>query len=95
MQVEITDGDILVDAELLGALLNVPPAEVPTLMRARAITSICEQGLDAHQGEFRLSFFYRNRRARLSVNTCGHILQRSIIDFGRQPLPRALHNFGD
>ena len=53
-------GDILIDAALLGKLLDVKPAEVPTLMRAHAITSFCERGVDAHQGQFRLSFFYRN-----------------------------------
>ncbi len=95
MQVEVTDGEILVDAVLLGELLDVAPGEIPTLMRARAITSICEKGADAHEGEFRLSFFYQNRRARLSVDKSGHILQRSTIDFGQQTLPRALHSSGD
>jgi hypothetical protein len=95
MQVEIVDDDILVDAALLGELLDVTPAEVPTLMRAHAITSFCERGVDAHRGEFRLSFFYRNRRARLSIDTSGHILRRSVIDVGQRPLPRSLHSSGD
>ena len=95
MQVEIANGDILVDARLLGELLHIPPAEVPTLMRTCAITSVCERGVDAHQGEYRLSFFYQNCRARLSVDTAGHILRCSVIDFGQQPLPRALHRSGD
>jgi hypothetical protein len=38
MQVEITDGDILVDAVLLGELLDIEPAGVSELMRAHAIT---------------------------------------------------------
>lgn len=94
MQVEIANGDILVDAVLLGELLGIAPVEVPPLMRAHEITSFCERGVDAHEGEYRLSFFYRSRRARLSVDTSGHILRRSVIDFGQQPLPRALHNSG-
>ena len=95
MQVEVTDGEILVDAVLLGELLAVEHGEIQMLMRARAITSICEKGADVHEGEFRLSFFYQNRRARLSVDRSGHILQRSTIDFGQQTLPRALHSSGD
>ena len=95
MQVEIANGDILVDAALLGELLDVAPAEIPTLMQAHAITSFCERGVRAHRGEFRQSFFYRNRRARLSVDTSRHILRRSVIDFGRRPLPRTLHRSGD
>jgi hypothetical protein len=86
-QVEIAGGDILIDAALLGELLDVVPADVPTLMRAHAITSRCERGIDAHQGEFRLSFFYRSRRARLSVDTSGRILRRSVIDFSQRRLP--------
>ena len=35
-QVEITNGDIVVDAVLLGELLNIQPAEVPALMKAGA-----------------------------------------------------------
>ena len=92
MQVEIANGDIQVDAVLLGELLGIPPAEIPALMRAGAITSRCERGVDTHQGQFRLSFFYKSRRARLVVNSAGRILQRSMIDFGQLPLPRALHS---
>ena len=96
MQVEITDGDILVDAVLLGELLDIEPAEVSKLMRAHAITGHCERGVDAHQGQYRLSFFFmRIRRVRLSVDSSGHVLGRSIIEFGQQPLPRALHRSGE
>ncbi|MGA9090490.1 MAG: DUF6522 family protein [Bradyrhizobium sp.] len=94
MQVEIDDKAISVDAAILGELLEVLPADVPALMRDHAITSVCERGIDAHQGEFRLSFFYRNRRARLSVDGSGQVLRRSIIDFGDRPLPGTLHGQG-
>lgn len=92
MKVEITDGDILIDAELLGKMLAIEPAAVRALMQARAITSICEKGLDVHRGQYRLSFFYRSRRARLNVDKSGHILQRSIVNFGPKPLPHAPHS---
>jgi hypothetical protein len=89
MQVEIKDGDILVDGVLLGGLLGVAAEDVPALLRTGAITSVCEQGIDAHQGQYRLSFFYKSRRARLSVDGEGRILQRSLVDFGEHALPRA------
>ncbi len=95
MQVEINDADILVDAALLSEMLGVPPGDIPALMRDHAITSICERGIDAHQNEFRLSFFYKNRRARLSIDTSGRVLRRSTIDFGERPLPHAMHRPGD
>jgi hypothetical protein len=94
MQVEITNGEILIDAGLVGGLLGLPAAEIPALLRTRAITSVCEQGIDAHQGEYRLSFFYRNRRARIGVDGSGRILRRSVVDFGERPVPRALHRSG-
>ena len=94
MQLEITEAEILVDAALLGELLDIVPAEVPGLMRRRAITSFCERGIGADDGTFRLSFFYRNRRARLSVDTTGRILRRSVVDFGQRPLPRAMRRSG-
>lgn len=91
MQVEINDKTILVDAALLGELLDVLPGDVPSLMREHAITSVCERGIATHGGELRLSFFYRNRRARLSVDGSGQVLRRSIVNFGDMPLPKALH----
>jgi len=84
MQAEIRNGDIVVDAALVGQLLKIVPAEVPALMRAGAITSVCERGIDEHDGKYRLSFFYGSRRARLSMDAEGRILQRSSIDFDAQ-----------
>lgn len=95
MNVEIRDGEFVVGAELLGDLLDIPPSEISGLMRAGSITSTCERGVDAHDGQFRLSFFYRNRRARLSVDRDGHILRQSSINFGERPLPASMHRLGD
>lgn len=94
-QIEIADKDISIDATLLGDLLCVVPAEVPELMRSQAITGFCERGIDADEGEFRLSFFHQNRRARVTIDAAGRILRRSVIDFGKHPLPRAFHRAGD
>jgi hypothetical protein len=45
-------------------------------------------------GEYRLSFFHGNRRARLSVDVAGKVTKRSVIDFGQTALPRQLHRAG-
>ncbi len=87
MQIEIQDGEFRVDAALLAPLLDVAAAEIPDLMRTHAITSICERGVDADAGRFRLTFFYRNRRARLSVDSSGAVLQRSSLDYRELALP--------
>lgn len=92
--IEVSDGIFVVDAALLGELLDMPASRVPILMREGAITSVCERGVDDNEGEFRLSFFHRNRRARLSMDTAGRIVRRSVIDFGDRPIPDALHRPG-
>ena len=89
--IEIEGDTFHVDAAVIGELLKVAPAEVPELMRSAAITSICERGVDEHAGQFRLSFFYKSRRIRLSIDETGRILQRSAIDFGDRPMPKSAH----
>lgn len=94
MTIEFGDGGIVIDASLIGPLLNVAPADVPKLMRDGAVTSLCETGIGDDAGEYRLSFFYRGRRVRLHVTETGDILRRSTIDYGDIPLPRAMHRPG-
>ena len=84
--VEIRDHEFVVDAALVGELLRLPVSRVQTLMRSGAITSSCERGIDEDAGEFRLSFFHGNRRARLSTDLAGRILRRSAVDFGDIPV---------
>lgn len=90
LAIEVRDNTFLVDAELVGELLHIPPARVPALMREGRITSACERGTDEQAGEFRLTFFYLGRRARLSTDAAGRILRRSVIDFGDRTSPDAL-----
>lgn len=95
MHVDIVDAAFVVDATLIGELLDVPAADVPDLMRCHAITSVCETGVGTDQGTFRLNLFHRGRHVRLRIDAAGRILQRSIIDFGgdrplRQPLRGAV-----
>lgn len=89
--VEFSDNTFLVDAVLIGELLHVPASSVPALMRAGKITSACERGMDKHEGEYRLTFFYRGRRARLNTDLAGRVVRKSVIDFGDLPIPGALH----
>ncbi len=93
-QIELSGGDILVDAALLGAQLNLKATEVPSLLRDRTITSICERGTGTDEGRYRLTFFHGNRRVRVIIDATGRILRRSTIDFGKIALPRQLHQVG-
>jgi Family of unknown function (DUF6522) len=92
--IEVSDSTFVVDAAHLGELLGIPASRVPIFMREGEITSACECGVDENEGEFRLTFFYRNRRARLSMDPTGRIIRRSVIDFGDRPIPDALHRPG-
>jgi len=83
--IEICGEAFVVDAALIGELLRLPASRVQNLMRSGRITSACERGVDDHAGEFRLSFFYGNRRARLSTDLEGRILRKSAVDFGDRP----------
>ena len=92
--IEFNENTFLVDAALIADLLRVPAARVPTLMREGRLTSACERGIKEHEGEFRLTFFYGNIRARLSADARGKILRRSVIDFGDRAIPDASRRVG-
>jgi hypothetical protein len=94
MRVEIGTNDFLIDAKLLADLLRLEAEVVHALLRTQEITSFCERGVDEHEGQYRLSFFYGNRRARLHVDAAGNVTKRSVIDFRQVALPRQLHRAG-
>lgn len=89
-RIEVENDGFVVDVALLAGLLNLPASEVQRSMREGRITSVCEKGLDEHQGQFRLTFYYGSRRARINTDQSGRILFRSTLDFGKKPLPRAV-----
>lgn len=92
--VELSGNTFLVDAALIGELLGLPAARVPALMRDGQITSACERGTAEHDGQFRLTFFYHGRRARLSTDPAGRILRRSVIDVAKRPVQEAMYPTG-
>jgi len=87
MQVAIENDSFVVDMELVANLLDLSVEDVPALMRAGRITSVCERGSDQDLGRYRLNFFYGRRRARVNVDATGRILGRSSVDFGEQSMP--------
>ena len=91
MQLERNEEGFSIDASLLSELLNVPASRIQGLMRRNEITSLCERGEREHEGQYRVTFFYKGRRARLSVDQSGWIIRRSIVDFGERPLPSSMH----
>ena len=93
--IKIDDGAVEIDASIVGAGLGLEPQEVLNLMRAKAITSVCEHGVDDDAGRYRLTFFSNGQRLRLIVDDCGRVVRRSTIDFGVRPLPAGMHRPGE
>lgn len=91
---EFEDGAIQIDATIVAKGLGVPPTLLLERLREGKITSVCERGIDADQGRYRLTFFSKNRRFRLVVAESGAIIQRSTIDFGDLPLPKSTRRLG-
>jgi hypothetical protein len=91
---EFEDGAIQIDATIVAKGLGISPTLVLERLREGKITSVCERGIDADHGRYRLTFFSENRRFRLVVDESGAIVQRSTIDFGDLPLPRSTRRPG-
>lgn len=72
-----------VDAQLLGSAFGIEPARVPDLMRRNEITSRSETGVEEDAGLHRLTFYFRNRALRLTVDDAGTIVKRATFDAPR------------
>jgi hypothetical protein len=91
---EFEDGAFQIDATVVAKGLGIMPTLLMERLREGRITSLCERGIDADAGRYRLTFFSENRRFRLVVDESGSIVQRSTLDFGGRPLPPAVHRPG-
>lgn len=88
--VEFDSEGPVVDAKLIGDLLNIREDQVSSHIQKGDITTLCEKGIGEHDGGFRLSFFHHNRRGQIEVDSQGHVSKRTVIDFGDRPLPASL-----
>jgi hypothetical protein len=82
MKIEINDGQPVVDANDLGPLLKIDPADVQEKMRQGEITSLYELGQDEDLGRFRLTFRYLGKRVRLTCNMDGTVISTIKTDTG-------------
>jgi hypothetical protein len=79
MKLEPTSAGFTVDANDLGPLLGIPPADVPGLMRQGKITCLSEKGQGTDAGRFRVTFRYATVRIRFTVDEAGNVLFQSRI----------------
>ena len=83
MKVTRSATGLVVDANDLGPLLGLAPADVPAKMRSGEITSQSETGVDADAGRTRLTFWYQNLRVRLVCDDDGNVLTTTRTPTGR------------
>ncbi len=87
-------GAIEVPADVIAEGLRIEPQSIHSLMQNGRLTSVCEKGINSDANRYRLTFFFKNRRFQLIIDSQGTILGRSTIDFGDKPLPSALRRPG-
>jgi hypothetical protein len=73
------EGGFMIDANDLGPLLGIEPAQVPGLMRDGRITRRFERGEGEDLGRFRLTFRHEAVTLRLVLTADGTVVQRSRI----------------
>jgi hypothetical protein len=74
--VEFEEAALSIDAAVIGRGLNIEPSVVQGRMREGKITVLGERGVYEDAGQYRLTFFYENRRFRLIVDEEGNAVQR-------------------
>lgn len=77
MKIDLTQESPMIDAADLGSLLDVPAANVLSLMRDGAITSRFETGVNEDAGTHRLTFWYGDLRLRFTCDAQGNVLKTS------------------
>ena len=87
--VTVTAQGFEVDAVTIAAAFGLDPVQLQEKMRAGEVTSLCERGVDADAGRFRLTFRHAGRSLRLTVDQGVAILKRSTIDVPRSPLRKS------
>jgi len=78
-EVSLRADGFVVDAGIVGAAFNVPPADVPEKLRLGQITCRCETGIDDDAGRRRLTFYCGGWALRLVVDESAAILSRATF----------------
>ena len=85
MKIDLTQPNPTIDAADLGKLLDIPPAQIITLMRSGAITSRFETGIEEDAATHRLTFWHNDMRVRFTCDNNGNVLKTSRNTAKRTP----------
>jgi hypothetical protein len=80
--VEFESDGICVDATVIAGGLGLDPASVPLGMQRGEIKAICERGVGADDGLYRLTFLRSSYRVQLIVANDGNVRKRSTFAAG-------------
>ena len=80
--VQFEQDGICVDAAVIADGLGLDPASVPRDMQRGAIRAICERGVGADDGFYRLTFLRSRYRVQLIVANDGNVRNRSMFTSG-------------
>lgn len=80
--VQFENNALSVDAAVIGQGLGLSPLVVQASIRDGKLTAVCERGIEADAGRYRLSFFLENRRFPPVVDENGNAIQHSTDHFG-------------
>jgi hypothetical protein len=76
-KVERDGSDFVVSATLLAHAFEMTEDRIRQAIRDGSLTSICEAGVDADAGRWRLTFRHAGRACRFTVDEAGTILSTS------------------
>lgn len=76
-QVERDGSGFVVPATLLAQACKLTEDRIRQAMRDGSLTSVCETGVDADAGRWRLTFRHAGRACRFTVDEAGTILSTS------------------
>tara|TARA_R110002074_G_scaffold127564_9_gene266860 strand:- start:1734 stop:1991 length:258 start_codon:yes stop_codon:yes gene_type:complete len=85
MKIDLTSSNPTIDAADLAKALDLEPADVAALMRAGAITSRLETGVDEDAGSHRLTFWHGDIKVRFTCAADGTVVKTSRIKSKRKP----------
>lgn len=86
-QIEVTEGMLQIDAEVLARAFEISPDDLKRDMREGTITSRAEHGEGADVGRIRLTFFSQERRVRITADKDGNVLACDAARIGNSPDP--------
>jgi Family of unknown function (DUF6522) len=84
-QVERDGSGFVVSAALLAQAFGMTEDQIRQAMRDGDMTSICEAGVDADTGRWRLTFRHADRACRFTVDEAGTILSTSRFPVRARP----------